>query len=88
MIAFTSPITIPVPVLNHGEHWAGLVTTERGVHHVILLPGDSAEATWKKQRVWATWAKSIGGDLPDRIELAMLRRTLPEEFRSQTRRST
>ncbi len=67
-----------VPPLHDGEKWAGIVTTEKGLHHIILLPGDQDEATWKKQMAWA---KKAGGDLPDRVELATLRRTLPDEFK-------
>jgi len=41
----------------------------RRADHVILLPGDHEEANWKDQM---EWAKRIGGDLPSRIEQAML----------------
>ncbi len=76
----TAPITITPPPLNDGELWAGIVTTEKGLHHIILMPGDQAGASWKKQMAWA---KKAGGDLPDRVELATLRRTLPEEFKPE-----
>ena len=75
----TAPLTITPPPLADGELWAGIVTTENGLHHIILLPGDQDEAPWKNQMAWA---KSVGGDLPDRVELATLRRTLPEEFKA------
>jgi hypothetical protein len=75
----TAPVTITPPPLADGERWAGIVTTEKGLHHVILLPGDQDDAPWKKQMAWA---KKAGGDLPDRVELATLRRTLPEEFKA------
>lgn len=74
----TAPVTITPPALKKGERWAGIVTTETGLHHLILLPGDQDAAPWKKQ---LAWAKKAGGDLPDRVELATLRRTLPEEFK-------
>jgi hypothetical protein len=35
----------------------------------VLLPGDNDDATHQEQ---LGWAKSIGGDLPNRIEQAML----------------
>jgi hypothetical protein len=76
-VELTAPLTIMPPPLSDGERWAGIVTTERGLHHVILLPGDQDAAPWKKQ---LAWAKKVGGDLPDRVELATLRRTLPDEF--------
>ena len=78
VITLTAPLTIIPPPLNEGERWAGIVTTEKGLHHIILLPGDQDVATWKKQ---LAWAKKAGGDLPDRVELATLRRTLPDEFK-------
>jgi hypothetical protein len=74
----TVPVTITPPALNAGERWAGIVTTEKGLHHIILLPEDQDGAPWKKQMAWA---KKAGGDLPDRVELATLRRTLPDEFK-------
>lgn len=74
----TAPVTVTAPPLADGERWAGIVTTEKSLHHIILLPGDQAGASWKKQMAWA---KKAGGDLPDRVELATLRRTLPEEFK-------
>lgn len=73
---FTS-VTVTFPELKPGERWVGLVTTERGFHHVILLPGDNDEASQKRQ---LAWAESIGGDLPDLLELALLWRMLPAEF--------
>ena len=73
----TAPVTITPPPLKDGERWVGVATTQKGLHHVILLPGDYDPATWKKQMALA---KKAGGDLPDRLELALLRVMLPEEF--------
>lgn len=53
------------PQLNPGEVYVGRINDE----YVILLPGDSDNANHEAQR---EWAKSIGGDLPTRIEQAML----------------
>jgi hypothetical protein len=75
--ALTAPLTIAPSKLKKGELWAGVVTTPKGLHHVILLPGDQDPTTWKKQ---LAWAKKAGGDLPDRQELALLRVMLPDEF--------
>ena len=72
----TAPLTITMPPLKKGEHNAGIVTTEKGLHHVILLPGDQDPAPWKKQ---CAWAKKAGGDLPDRQEQSLLRVMLPDE---------
>ncbi|WP_051305072.1 DUF1566 domain-containing protein [Chitinilyticum litopenaei] len=46
-------------------------------YHLILLPGDSDSAEWQEQM---DWAKSIGGDLPNRIEQAMLWARLRDQF--------
>ena len=56
--------------LAPGEHYVGCIGDALGnLHHVILLPGDNPPATWEDQ---LEWAESIGGDLPTRIEQAML----------------
>ena len=74
----TAPVTVPPPPLADGELWAGVVTTPKGLHHVILLPGDQDDATWKKQ---LAWAKKIGGDLPSRQELSLLFVMARDEFK-------
>ena len=53
------------PELKEGEVYVGRIND----YHVILWPGDNDDANWKAQMAWA---KSIGGDLPSRIEQAML----------------
>ena len=61
---------LTIPPLAEGETYVGCIGDAAGnLHHVILLPGDNDDASWKKQMAWA---KSIGGDLPNRIEQAML----------------
>ena len=61
---------IQLPPLAEGEVYVGAIGDKNGdFHHVILLPGNNAEATWQEQM---DWAKSIGGDLPTRVEQAML----------------
>lgn len=61
---------LTIPPLTEGETYIGCIGDAAGnLHHVILLPGDNDDASWKKQMAWA---KSIGGDLPSRIEQAML----------------
>ena len=58
------------PQLNEGEIYVGgIISPNRTVTHTILLPGDNDDADWQTQM---EWAKSIGGDLPTRIEQAML----------------
>ncbi|MCA8026521.1 DUF1566 domain-containing protein [Burkholderia cepacia] len=61
---------LQIPPLAEGEIYAGAIGDKNGdFHHVILLPGDNAAAPWKDQ---LEWAKSIGGDLPTRVEQALL----------------
>ena len=63
-------MNINLPELSEGETYIGCIGDALGnLHHVILLPGDNDNATHKSQ---LEWAKSIGGDLPNRIEQAML----------------
>lgn len=64
------PPTVQMPSLNDGEIYIGLIGNASGeAYHLVLLPGDNDDATWQAQM---DWAKSIGGDLPNRIEQAML----------------
>ena len=60
-----------LPKLADGEIYvATLFDAANGKgYHLILLPGDNDDATHEAQ---IEWAKSIGGDLPNRIEQAML----------------
>ncbi|MBR8151040.1 DUF1566 domain-containing protein [Burkholderia vietnamiensis] len=61
---------LQIPPLAEGEIYAGAIGDKNGdFHHVILLPGDNGAAPWKDQ---LEWAKSIGGDLPTRVEQALL----------------
>ena len=70
-----------VPTLNEGEVYVGMIRSADGIknHHIILLPGD-IEDNWKKA---GEWAASIGGALPDRVELALLYATLKSEFEKE-----
>lgn len=61
---------LQIPPLAEGEIYIGAIGDKAGnLHHIILLPGDNDDATWQGQM---EWAKSIGGDLPSRVEQAML----------------
>ena len=61
---------IQIPPLEEGQIYIGVRGDAKGeLYHLILLPGDNDDATHAKQ---LEWAKSIGGDLPDRVEQAML----------------
>lgn len=72
-------MNINLPELSEGETYIGCIGDALGnLHHVILLPGDNPPATWEAQ---IEWAKSIGGDLPTRIEQAMLWANHREQFK-------
>ena len=68
-----------LPELKQGEIYIGTIGDAAGnLHHVILLPGDNDSATHEAQ---LEWAKSIGGDLPNRIEQAMLWANHRDQFK-------
>ena len=73
--------TIQIPAaeleLAEGETYAGVVLGE-APYHLVLLPGDQDYAPLQVQ---LDWAKSIGGELPNRRELGLLRVNAPEEFK-------
>ena len=61
---------LQIPPLSEGEIYIGAIGDKNGdVHHVILMPADNGEATFADA---LQWAKSIGGDLPTRIEQSKL----------------
>ncbi|PVX61273.1 DUF1566 domain-containing protein [Paraburkholderia unamae] len=75
----TEVAAIALPELAEGEIYVGLIgDATRKAHHVILLPGDNDGASWNDQ---IEWAKSIGGDLPNRIEQAMLWANHRDQFK-------
>ena len=72
---------LQIPPLSEGEIYIGAVGDRNGdFHHVILLPGDNGDATWQAQM---DWAKSIGGDLPSRVEQAMLWANFRDQFQKE-----
>lgn len=73
------PMTIEFPHLNSGERYIGTIVDAAGkAEHVILLPGDAEDLTWQEA---LEWAARIGGDLPNRIEQAMLFANHKDEFK-------
>ena len=65
--------------LNEGETYIGAIGNKAGeVYHVILLPGDNNDSDWQAAM---DWAKSIGGDLPTRVEQAQMFATAKDEFK-------
>ena len=72
-------MNINLPELAEGETYIGCIGDALGnLHHVILLPGEIDEATWNKAMKWAA---GIGGDLPDRVEQALLFACMKDEFK-------
>ena len=58
------------PELNEGEIYCGAIINAHGSgHHFILLPDNKDEIEWQDAM---DWAKEIGGDLPNRVEQAIL----------------
>ena len=70
---------VPKLDLAPGEIYiGGTIAPDGKTTHVILLPGDNDPAPWKAQMAWA---KSIGGDLPTRVEQALLYANFKSEFK-------
>jgi hypothetical protein len=79
MNAITETTQFAIPQLNEGEIYAGAIIKPDGTgHHVVLLDGDNNDADWNTQM---EWAKSIGGDLPDRVEQSLLFAHLKDRFK-------
>ena len=71
---------LEIPDLAAGECYIGAIGNAEGtLTHIILLPGDNADTDWQAQM---DWAKSIGGDLPNRIEQALMFATARDEFKA------
>ena len=64
--------------LRHGERYAGTIIRagERG-YHLIDTGIDADDLAW---RAAMDWAKGKGGELPDRVESALLFATVGEHF--------
>ena len=67
--------------LNPGEIYIGAIGDKAGeIYHLIKLAG---EAECETQEYQLEWAKSIGGDLPNRLESAMLFAHAKDEFKPE-----
>lgn len=73
--------TITLPELNEGEFYSGIVLKEDGTpdYHLIGLPGELEAANHTDA---TEWAASIGGSLPDRRELNLLRANARQYFQN------
>jgi len=66
-----------VPEVNPGEVYAGATTSPAGVStHIFLLP-ETFKGPWEKAMAWAA---KLGGELPDRVESALLFANCKNEF--------
>jgi hypothetical protein len=69
------------PELKEGEYYAGAIINPDGTgHHVILLADDHDDTTWKEAMAWA---KEQGGDLPNRVESALLFNQSKDQFKQE-----
>ena len=79
-ISKTCAPSFAIPSARPGERYLGSVVEPSGrIRHIFLLPGDEKKS-WNDGM---EWAKSIGGDLLDRIEHAMSFALMPEEFQKE-----
>ncbi len=70
-----------LPKLAKGEVWiCGMVQPDGRVQHTILLPGESKELNHQNA---LAWAKKQGGDLPDRVEQAVLFKDHRDKFKRE-----
>lgn len=67
------------PMLDDGEIYLGAFASGDGgiSHHTVLLPFDRDDAPWREQM---DWAKGEGFDLPNRLELLMMLKTMRGNF--------
>jgi hypothetical protein len=72
-------ILIDKPELKDGEIYVGAIISADGSrnHHIILMPDSQISIKWKDAMAWA---HSIGGELPDRVESALLFAHAKEHF--------
>jgi hypothetical protein len=71
-------VTITLPELAKGEHYAGILLDDKGkpAHHLVLIPGDT-KLSWADA---GAWAKKQGGELPTRREQSLLFANLAGKF--------
>lgn len=76
------PLIIKEPTFNPGEQYVGAIISADGTqcHHIILLAESREDINWQDAM---EWAKSIGGDLPNRCESALLFATKKDQFANE-----
>lgn len=72
---------LQLPPLADGEIYIGAIGDKSGeVYHLVLLPGDNDSAPHAQQ---IEWAKSIGGELPNKLEAMMLFVHAKDQFKKE-----
>ncbi len=67
---------IQIPPLAEGEiYLCGLVDANGDVEHTLIVSVNNERAGWQQQM---DWAKSIGADLTNRVEQALIRARRPD----------
>lgn len=67
--------------LKDGETYAGAIIKPDGTgNHIILLAGDKDDGTWDDAM---EWAKELSGDLPNRVESALLFNQSKDQFKPE-----
>ena len=69
---------LAIPPTADGEVYIGSIGDKNGdAYHLVLLAGDNDRATHAEQ---VEWAKSIGGELPNKLEAMMLFAHVKDQF--------
>lgn len=79
--SLAASVALALPELKEGETYIGAIINADGTgHHIILLPGDNDDANLEEQK---KWAESIGGELPNRIEQAIMFDKHKDQFKEE-----
>lgn len=76
-VKWDRPLQVSIPRLDKGEHWAGTLITPSRREHIIVMPDDFDPAPHEIQM---ERARSVGGELCDRVEGALAFAELRELF--------
>lgn len=72
---------LDLPELKDGEIYAGAIINPDGTgNHIVLLDGELVDSEWDGAMAWA---KEQGGDLPNRVEQALLFDKLKDRFKER-----
>ncbi|BEV15105.1 DUF1566 domain-containing protein [Herbaspirillum sp. DW155] len=73
--------TFPV-IVKPGETYIGTIATPGGYgsYQLFLLPGEASDVNWDAAKKWAS---DQGGELPNRVESALLFATAKEQFQDE-----